>query len=161
MSDILTFTAPETRWLSNMAFVDIRHKGILYISTENFYQAMKFDETDLIRLNDGNYVLSLRKHIAQNLSPKQSKVFGKNHPMTNTVFEQCKLDIMLYAQREKYKQEPFKSRLLETGDCHVEEGNWWNDKFWGTDMKTREGENHLGKIIMKVRDELRGVKFES
>ena len=52
MSDILTFTTPETRWLSNMAFVDIRHKGILYISTENFYQAMKFDETDLIRLND-------------------------------------------------------------------------------------------------------------
>jgi len=37
----------------------------------------------------------------------------------------------------------------------LEEGNWWFDLFWGVDIKTREGENNLGKIIMKVRNELK------
>ena len=58
-------------------------------------------------------------------------------------------------QRKKYLQESLKSKLLSTGDCLLEEGNWWGDKFWGVDIKTREGENHLGKIIMQVREELR------
>ena len=39
-------------------------------------------------------------------------------------------------------------------DCHIEEGNWWKDKFWGVDIKTRQGENHLGKLIMKIRKSL-------
>ena len=62
---------------------------------------------------------------------------------------------MLYAQRKKYSREPFKSKLLLTCDAHLEEGNWWFDLFWGVDIKTREGENNLGKIIMKVRNELK------
>ena len=39
-------------------------------------------------------------------------------------------------------------------ECHIEEGNWWKDKFGGVDIKTRQGENHLGKLIMKIRKEL-------
>jgi hypothetical protein len=35
------------------------------------------------------------------------------------------------------------------------EGNRWGDQFWGVDLRTGLGENHLGKILMKVRDELR------
>lgn len=154
MSDVLTFLDGDTRWLSNMAIVDIVYKGILYPSTENFYQAMKFDESDTIKLNDGKYIINVRKHIAYNLSPKQSKSFGKRHQITSKTFEQNKLDVMLFAQREKYKQEPYRSKLIATGNCHIEEGNWWNDKFWGTDMKTREGENNLGKLIMQVRSEI-------
>ena len=38
---------------------------------------------------------------------------------------------------------------------HLEEGNWWGDIFWGVDKKTGAGENNLGKILMKVREELR------
>ena len=26
--------------------------------------------------------------------------------------------------------------------------------FWGVDIKTRQGENHLGKLIMKIRKQL-------
>ena len=26
--------------------------------------------------------------------------------------------------------------------------------FWGVDIKTRQGENHLGKLIMKIRKSL-------
>ena len=143
MDDILNFTTPETRWLSNMNYVKIRYNGINYPSTENFYQAMK-------------YKGDTTRELISKLKPHEAKKYSRDNTMTNENFESRKLDIMLYAQREKYSQEPFKSKLLATGNCLLEEGNWWNDKFWGVDIKTREGENNLGKIIMRVRQELRG-----
>ena len=144
MEDILTFTTEDTRWLSNMTYVNIEYNGLIYPSTENFYQAMKYKSQ------------STRKLIST-LKPHESKGYSRNNLMTNEKFEERKLDIMLYAQRKKYSQEPFKSKLLSTGGCPLEEGNWWGDKFWGVDIKTREGENYLGKIIMQVREELKSV----
>ncbi len=44
-------------------------------------------------------------------------------------------------------------RLLATGDAELVEGNNWGDRFWG--ICRGEGRNELGKILMKVRDELR------
>ena len=142
MEDILTFKTPEHRWLSNMTYVNIEYNGKIYPSTENFYQAMK-------------YKSELTRKLILTLEPYEAKIYSKNNTMTNDKFEDVKLKIMLYAQRKKYSQEPFKSKLLSTGDCLIEEGNWWGDKFWGVDIKTREGENHLGKIIMQVREELK------
>lgn len=151
MEDILTFTTPESRWLSNMTYVGIEHQGIVYPSTENFYQAIKYDRDDFCP--DVDYLITVRKYLAT-IKPSEAKKYSRKHRMTNPKFEDNKLKIMLYAQRKKYSQEPFKSKLLDTGDCHIEEGNYWNDLYWGTDIKTRKGENNLGKIIMQVRDEL-------
>ena len=121
MKDILTFKTDEHAWLSNMTLVNIECDGIIYPSTENFYQACKY---------------------------------SRENKMTNSKFDDNKLIYMEYALQKKFNQEPFKSKLLATGDCHIEEGNWWKDKFWGVDIKTRQGENHLGKLIMKIRKEL-------
>ena len=46
-------------------------------------------------------------------------------------------------------------QLIATGDRELVEGNNWHDTFWGADGKTGEGENHLGRILMKIRGELR------
>lgn len=46
-----------------------------------------------------------------------------------------------------------KKRLLSTGNEHLEEGNTWGDKIWGT--VNGVGENRLGKILMRIREELR------
>lgn len=140
--DILTFTTPDTRWLSNMYYVSIEYAGIVYPSTENFYQAMKYSDNNV------------RNHISK-LKPHEAKAYSREYSITSKVFEDKKLDIMLYAQRQKFKQEPFKSKLLNTGNVLLEEGNWWGDKFWGVDIKTRQGENNLGKLIMQVRFELK------
>ena len=163
MDDILTFTTPEHRWLSNMTYVDIEYDGVVYPSTENFYQAMKYHKHDMANLNFGddniferfmvNDLCSKRLYISY-LKPHEAKKFSKENKMTSLVFEEKKLQIMEYAQRKKYSKEPFKLKLIGTGDALLEEGNWWGDKFWGVDIKTREGENNLGKIIMKIRDEL-------
>ena len=59
--------------------------------------------------------------------------------------------------REKFRQnEELAKMLLATGDRILEEGNSWNDTFWGVSIKTRKGKNNLGIILMKVRDELKG-----
>ena len=152
MNDILTFTTPENRWLSNMTYVNIEHRGIIYPSTENFYQAMKYDKDDFCK--DVDYLITVRNYLAT-IKPNEAKKYSRKYQMTNPKFEDSKLKIMLYAQRKKYSQEPFKSKLLSTGDCYIEEGNYWNDLFWGIDLKIRKGENNLCKLMMQVRDEIK------
>ena len=152
MEDILTFTTTEHRWLSNMTYVDIFYDGITYPSTENFYQAMKYERGWTF---DDSATRKNVRQIISKLKPNEAKAYSRANKMTSLVFEEKKLEIMEYAQRQKYSKEPFKSKLLATGDVLIEEGNWWGDKFWGVDIKTREGQNNLGKIIMKIRQELK------
>jgi hypothetical protein len=45
--------------------------------------------------------------------------------------------------------------LLDTGNQELIEGNNHNDRYWG--VCNGVGENWLGKILMLVRDELKGV----
>jgi predicted NAD-dependent protein-ADP-ribosyltransferase YbiA (DUF1768 family) len=46
-----------------------------------------------------------------------------------------------------------RQKLLATGDAILEEGNDWGDQVWG--VVNGVGKNRLGKILMKVREELR------
>jgi len=54
----------------------------------------------------------------------------------------------------KFRQEPYRSKLIATGDQLIQEGNTWGDTYWGVDLETGEGENNLGKIIMTLRGSL-------
>ena len=51
-------------------------------------------------------------------------------------------------------------QLLATKDALIVEGNYWHDNFWGdcTCQKCakRKGENHMGRLLMQVRADLRG-----
>lgn len=38
---------------------------------------------------------------------------------------------------------------------YIQEGNYWGDTFWGVDLKKREGENNLGKLVMEIREKLK------
>lgn len=53
---------------------------------------------------------------------------------------------------KKFNQEPFRQKLIDTGDVYIQEGNNWNDIYWGVCIKTNKGENILGKLIMEIRD---------
>ena len=66
---------------------------------------------------------------------------------------------MLQIVRAKFAQNPdLAARLLRTGDRKLIEGNTWHDVFWGMDLNTGQGENHLGRILMQVREEMREEK---
>ncbi len=43
--------------------------------------------------------------------------------------------------------------LLATGSAELIEGNDWGDDYWG--RATPQGKNHLGVVLMQVREELR------
>lgn len=46
-----------------------------------------------------------------------------------------------------------RGNLLKTGNAELIEGNDWGDKIWG--QVNGIGENNLGKILMKIREELK------
>jgi len=71
-------------------------------------------------------------------------------------WEEVKIQVMEDLVRQKFTRHPdLKEKLLATGDRPLYEGNSWRDYFWGVNAKTLEGQNNLGKILMKIRDELR------
>lgn len=137
----------QYRWLSNFWSCPIDWKGEVYPSVEHAYQASKFTSPDA------------RRVIRQASTPGMAKRFGKNIKNYERVPEKywdgIKLDVMLELVRRKFAIPEFKKLLLATGNQELQEGNRWGDTFWGVDLRTGKGENHLGKIIMRVREELK------
>lgn len=75
-------------------------------------------------------------------------------------WESVKVAVMEEVVREKFVQNPeLLKKLIDTGDAELVEGNSWHDTFWGVDQTTGEGENHLGRILMKLRGELGGADY--
>jgi predicted NAD-dependent protein-ADP-ribosyltransferase YbiA (DUF1768 family) len=71
---------------------------------------------------------------------------------------------MLWGVREKFKQEDLKQMLLDTGDQELIEGNFWHDNFFGVcscGACLGKGQNNLGKILMKIREEVRSNQSPS
>jgi len=71
-------------------------------------------------------------------------------------WEDVKDKIMYGLVVTKFTDPFLRELLLETGTHHLQEGNSWNDTYWGVDLTTGRGENKLGKILMQHRAELRG-----
>ena len=130
----------EYRWLSNFWPAQVKMDGELYQTTENAYQAAK--------------TLDLEKRATiRESKPGKAKGMGKKVVMRED-WDQVKLQVMEDLTRQKYAPgSELARKLLATGDAEIIEGNTWNDTFWG--VCKGEGENNLGKLIMKVREELR------
>ncbi len=140
MPNVIPEFQGEYRWLSNFAPVVVWYDGRSYITVEHAYQASKtedYDEREAIR--------ACRK-------PGDAKRMGRTVTIESG-FEGYKRKIMLGLLRQKFRQVPYRSRLLATGNAEIVEGNTWGDRYWGVCRGT--GENVLGKLIMQVRDELR------
>ncbi len=144
------------RFLSNFYPCKIEHQGIKYPSVENFYVAMKVNDQQLI---NGTYYTpgDFREMIARITNPAEVKKLGSKVKL-RTGWDEKKLEVMNWAVRQKFKEETLAELLLSTEDQELIEGTWWHDKFWGICVCTKcagKGENHLGKILMEVREELK------
>ncbi len=133
------------RWLSNFAPVEIKLDGLIFPSVEHAYMSAKSDDIKWKKFCSN----------AKNTAGKVKRA-SKNIELVQN-WDTKKLDVMKECIRQKFLQEPYKTKLLATGKQHIQEGNRWNDKFWGVCLKTNKGENHLGKMIMQMRDVLNGL----
>lgn len=128
----------EYRWLSNFALLEepVKVCGIKFYTTEALYQACKCKRNDQFVLFDG-------------LTAAESKKFGRQVEMRSD-WDSLRLSVMFNVNMIKYKQPKFKMLLGQTRGLYIEEKNSWDDTFFG--VCDGVGKNHLGKIIMNIRD---------
>ena len=68
-------------------------------------------------------------------------------------WEDARLDIMESILRAKFEQNPaLMKKLTDTGARILINGNNKQETYWGVDLYSWQGENHLGKILMNIRN---------
>lgn len=130
------------RWLSNFQPCAIELDGITYCSVEHAYMSAKSDEADWKLFCS-----------SKTISAGEVKKASRKIKLVDN-WDIIKIDIMRKCLQQKFNQEPYKTWLIFTGTEELQEGNRWNDKFWGICLKTGERQNMLGKLIMEIRKEL-------
>lgn len=133
-------------FLSNFFESTVHFEGIEFPSSEAAFQAAKTAD------------MQLRREFCS-LKPGQAKRKGRTIPL-RAEWEAVKDSVMYRIVKAKFTQNAWlKRQLIATGDEYLEEGNTWHDNTWGncTCPKCADipGANRLGKILMRVRDELR------
>jgi len=125
--------------LSNFYMCSINFENMCYRSVEHAYQAAKTLD------------LSLRNYLTRHISsPTAAKRFGRTVAL-RADWDMVKIPIMKQLITYKFtRYDMLKEKLLSTGDAELIENNTWDDTFWG--MSQGVGYNHLGKILMEVRN---------
>lgn len=136
----------EYRFLSNFynspfVFVD----GYTYPSVESGFQAQKAPINDRAKYTC--------------CAPNIAKRYGRKEHIDLAEWDAKREELMHMLVRAKFVQNPDLARkLVDTYPALLTEGNTWHDNIWGNctcnRCAKRPGENKLGKILMKVREEL-------
>ena len=123
----------------------------------NFYECSRSIVVDDIEFNNVEsayqyskcYLPEDKERMSKITDPKVSKRLGKRIKVRPD-WNEVKLQIIEDLVHQKF-HDPFLLVMLhQTGNQNLEETNWWGDTFWGVCKGV--GENHLGKILMKLRD---------
>jgi N-glycosidase YbiA len=132
----------ENRWLSNFWPVSVKLDDgeEIYPSVEHAYQAAKTTNPLMRRTI---------QHIATPGGAKKAAQLIARRPD----WQDISIRVMERLLRQKFQHEALAKMLLATGDQELIEGNNWGDEFWG--QVDGKGENNLGKLLMKIRDELK------
>ena len=72
---------------------------------------------------------------------------------TREDWEAIRVETMFSVNLRKFRKNyGLAAKLIDTGDMELIEGNQHGDRFWGVDpIGSTNGENQLGKVLMKVR----------
>jgi hypothetical protein len=138
----------EEFFLSNFYISPIIYKGKEYKTVEHAFQASKADnesEHEWIRNMD---------------TPGKAKRNGSDPHKVHLRkdWEEIKEDLMLELLRIKFSDPELSKKLIDTKNYILVEGNYWHDNFWGnctcSNCRNIEGQNKLGELLMKVRQEI-------
>lgn len=132
-------------FLSNFYNAPIMYEGLMYKNNESAFQSAKVKD------------MERRKQFCE-LDPSIAKKKGRNVILRHD-WEDIKDKVMEDCVRDKFIRNPdLRQRLLDTSNEELVEGNTWTDKYWG--VCRGRGKNMLGKILMKVREELKGWSYD-
>lgn len=128
---------------SNFSSFAIEWKGKLYPTSEHAYHSEKFENEEM------------KDQVRNTRSAHEALKFTKtNNDKRRKDWSEVKLSIMKDILRAKVEQHPYvKKKLLESGDKELIEDSW-RDAYWGWGPN-KDGENHLGKLWMEVREEFK------
>lgn len=148
VKEVIGFYPREFYCLDNFSSFKVKYNGYVYSTAEEAYQAAKFYQcapkiVDAIRN-------SFSAHEAQ-------KIARENTNLQRTDWEKIKLCVMEEILRAKVQQNPYVlKKLLETKNHTIVEDSP-KDNYWGWGP-CRNGENMLGRLWMKIRDEIISTK---
>src|SRR5699024_511474 len=129
----------------NFSSFKVKYDGYLYSSVEEAYQALGFKES----------APNIYQEIINCYSAHEAqKIAYANKDKRRKDCDEIKVSIMEELLRCKIEQNPYvKKKLLETKDYTIVEDSP-KDSFWGWG-EDRNGNNQLGKLWMKLRDEMK------
>lgn len=148
MSDPIDEFDGQYHFLSNFF---IHHEGLIYKkkrwkTAEHAFQAAKTH--DQIQ----------KRQIIEAPTPDRAKKLGRKCKIRFD-WDDIKDAIMLDIIRAKFQHPQLRQLLLDTGDAELIEGNTWGDRYWG--VYKGKGENKLGQILMRVRQEIGDTNDEA
>ena len=133
----------ELGYLANYSNYGFTVDGVYYPTAEHFYQASKFDNPEIIQ-----------KILSCKTAREAASVGRDQNNKRIDHFKDIKLDKMYQAVYEKFQQNPdIRKKLIETGDEEIREMTD-QESYWGVGPQLN-GENHMGEILMRVREELK------
>jgi ribA/ribD-fused uncharacterized protein len=130
-------------FLSNFYPCVVVLDGVHYKTVEHAYQAAKtLNPLWRDKIRQANSAGKARR-IGKYLMPKEF--------VRPDWYDQM-LPTMEALLRQKFSKPNFQVWLRDTYPHELVEGNTWNDVFWG--VCDGVGQNHLGRLLMKIREEL-------
>ena len=139
---VLFYAGPNYMFSNFSSFV-VEWRGVLWYTSEHAYQAAKFTDPDLVSLIQNARSAHDAKRIARFHEDKM-----------RADWDEIKISVMEEIIRQKLRQHPFiQKKLIETGDNQMVEDSP-TDSFWGRGPDWN-GQNNLGKIWMRLREELK------
>lgn len=129
----------EHAFLSNFYPSPVTWDGVTYPTVEHAFQAAKTHNQED------------RLAILTAATPGRAKKLGRKVAL-RTDWEGIKLSVMRNLLEQKFKEDDLALWLAETDGEELVEGNHWGDTFWG--VCGGIGENHLGKLLMGIREGL-------
>lgn len=134
-------------FLSNYYPSPMEINGKTYATNEHYFQSKKFEGTPH------------EQEIIDARSPSMAKRLGRSRSFPiRSDWEEIKCEIMHQGLRAKFTQHAhLREKLIATAGFKLVE-HTTRDRYWG-DGGDGSGKNMLGKILMKVRDELIGEEM--
>jgi len=144
------FYEQEFYMLSNFSAFNVFIDGRLHATSEHAYHWFKFTGQD-----DASIDIRLRIYLATS-AHDAFKIAEKEKAHRRSDWDLVKVGTMLRILLLKAAQHEYvRRKLLETGDRELVEDSWRDDVWgWGPN---KDGQNLLGNLWMKVRDELRAA----